>query len=822
MKRAIPVLLVALMLVVAGIGGAANTQEGIVSEHTTTSDFENARVLDNMTAQDDKLTLERTGAINSNGKMRYEFEQDLSDSFGSNSLTDGTSAGYGAGKQGSYAKKFDGSDDYLKNNADPSGTRTYSVWVNPDTLNDNAKIMGAWGGGVTSDLAIYYDDAAGKAEFRYWDGSETNIQTDLPTDQWTHLTLVYKAGNEIKGYKNGNLVNTKNVGNANYGSSLYIGGSDNNGGTASLDGRIDDARVYTDALTTTEIQTIANQEEGEQTAPGTYKSQYHTVEDATSAKLDFGALTDVTADVTIVDGDGNTLGTGSYTTAGEKTISLSGQTNTSIQTQIDVTANADSGINFTLVSEGITATSTAPSVDNSTLDPEGTLLSSEPTFTVDVSDPDFDKAQGDEVTAELFVNGNSKGTDTLTSNGTASVTAKVTGDSTYYWEMTDKAGLTTTSESVDVRTPSELYVFNETAPYSIINDTTVEITATGSSGTTTDLLTTSDGNVTLEGLPPEENYVFTVDADGYYPKEIYVEDLFSQQNAYLLPKDVTGVSNRVTVSDRTGKFGEETILIVDRVIDTDLQSQIPDNGTEWVIVGGDRLGQSGFYSAELEQYGRYRFRVRNSDGDTRILGEYTAKSDGLVDLQIGSVQYDFGDGKSTYQWDTSLKDVDGGNYSVTFAYNDYQKQTSSVTATIKFRGSGKVFAQETFDSSTYGEIVYTVPVNESIYENKSFIVDWEATRNGSVIDGSRLLGGDANQNLPLAPMWIAVGFGGLILSLAFLVGAGAGPGPALVTVALVGAFSVFTGLAPPALGIGSTLVVLMMGGAYTMQNARGV
>jgi len=53
-------------------------------------------------------------AIPDSGVARYEFEQDLTDSFGSNDLTDNTSEGYRSALApiGSFAKSFNGSDDY--------------------------------------------------------------------------------------------------------------------------------------------------------------------------------------------------------------------------------------------------------------------------------------------------------------------------------------------------------------------------------------------------------------------------------------------------------------------------------------------------------------------------------------------------------------------------------------------------------------------------------------------------------------------------------------------------------------------------------------
>ena len=80
-------------------------------------------------------------AIPDSGISRYEFEQDVTDSWGDNDGTDNTSAGYTTDAAvGSYAKSFDGVDDVvpLGNNAiDPTRTNlSVSIWANKDDTSD--------------------------------------------------------------------------------------------------------------------------------------------------------------------------------------------------------------------------------------------------------------------------------------------------------------------------------------------------------------------------------------------------------------------------------------------------------------------------------------------------------------------------------------------------------------------------------------------------------------------------------------------------------------------------------------------------------------
>jgi len=240
-----------------------------------------------------------------------------------------------------------------------------------------------------------------------------------------------------------------------------------------------------------------------------------------------------------------------------------------------------------------------------------------------------------------------------------------------------------------------------------------------------------------------------------------------------------------------------------------------------VTVGGDRLGAGGFYRIDLQQDARYRFRVINQQGDTRVLGEYTAKSAGVVNLEIGSVSYSLGEGTDTWQWNADLENVSGAGYQATFAYTDYQNLTENVTVELKTRENGTVLASQTFTNGPYGEVVFTHSLNESVVENNTLVVEWSAGRDGEVLTGKRLLGGSRLLNLPLDEIWQTVGFGALTLLLAFLVGAGVGVAPALVTIAASSAFGVYIGVAPPELGFGATLLVMLLGGIYMVRTPDG-
>lgn len=456
----------------------------------------------------------------------------------------------------------------------------------------------------------------------------------------------------------------------------------------------------------------------------------------------------------------------------------------------------------------------APSLSNP--DPTGEVSNPPNDVSVDVKDANFN--QGDEVNVKIWHDGTLVKDTNITSNTTVSASIGSINLGVHKWNVTttDYYGSQTTA-NYTYETPSKLYVVNETVPHDNITGVTVNATIT-SNGTTVDLQKTGTGEFSLVGLPADLTYVFTVNAPGYHVREIYIANIFDQQTIYLLDKNVSSVQNTITITDRTGKFSDDPVIVVERVINTSNVSATPNNGPQWVTMGGDRLGAGGFYVIDLDKNARYRFKVLNTDGDTRVLGEYTAKSSGQIDLEIGTISYDLSGDNQAYEWSTSLTNVSNGAWSAKFAYNDYSNSTEWVYVEIKTRDNGTVLGSNNFTSGApYGEVSYTLPVSNSTVENNTLVVEWQAKRGGEIITGKRLASGKAILNFPMSAMWRSVAFALVTILLAFLVGAGVGVAPALVTIAVWAGFAVFIGFAPDELGFGATLLVLLIGAIYMVR-----
>lgn len=518
-------------------------------------------------------------------------------------------------------------------------------------------------------------------------------------------------------------------------------------------------------------------------------------------------------------------GTSNVTLEGVPASTQIGAVDRDTATILDVATSTSSGsITYTSLTNSehnveLVTSKGSPSFSN--VSPTGDLTSEPTELSVDVSDPDF--PQGDNVTVEISYEGSVVHTETITSNQTVTTSVPDAGTKggshTWSVEATDAYGQTST-DSYTYNVPDKLYIFNETAPHDLINGTNVSVTATiTGSNQTVFQRTITDGVINFTGLPADETYIITLETDDYFVREVYVRSIYDQQAVFLLNKSQASVQNTLSVTDRTGRYSDNPTVVVDRVINTSNISQLPDNGYQWVAIGGDRLGASGFYVIDLQKDARYRFRVINQQGDTRTLGEYTAKSSGSIDLDIGSIEYDLTPEDAEYQWSSYIENESTGG-SLTYAYNDPSNLTDNVTLTIRYRENDTILVHQEFTNGPYGEIVYTEPLTQDQYDNHSYIVSWSAGRDGGVITGRTYVGSRQGINLPLSRIWMQVGYAALILVFAFLVGAGVNAAAASLVVMGFAGFGWYIEIVPPELGAGAIILGLMVSGIQHMLAAN--
>ncbi|MCG1002860.1 MULTISPECIES: hypothetical protein [Halobacterium] len=350
-----------------------------------------------------------------------------------------------------------------------------------------------------------------------------------------------------------------------------------------------------------------------------YISPLHGVSNAEEAAINVTAFSNVSVEATVQTDGGTVLNQSSLSGTGNQTLALAETSSDELETVLDVSVTG-SNPEFSVGDESILFTNHQPQVSN--LSPaDGAELTDESVeFTADISDEDFQTAQGDSVEARLFVDGEQVGSQTVTSNQTVSVTHNITqgGAHEYYWELQDEygSGVDVTTDTFTLNTPSELDIYNITSAQTetpeLVDNASVEVRMY--QGNTIYERTAENGTVDLSGISPAEPFVAVVDAPGYYSRRIFVESQYDRQRVYLLPDNRTRVDVIFNLQEYTGKYPQDdTILQVQRAI----------NGS-WETALGDYFGANAQFPATLEYNTRYRLRLVNIEsGESRLLGSFT-------------------------------------------------------------------------------------------------------------------------------------------------------------------------------------------------------
>lgn len=429
------------------------------------------------------------------------------------------------------------------------------------------------------------------------------------------------------------------------------------------------------------------------------------------------------------DGSWTNVTSTEYTTGGNKTVDLTGTTSDRWRVRIDIETTGDSPV-AEIHDEGLLFEPSSPVLSDP--DPaDGSQISSyDGDVSVNLSDADFRLAQGDNVTVTATNgSGGQIGQQTLSANGTVSFQYDaLAGENQIDWQATDEYG-NSDSFSQTFTTPSQLIVKNKSDPDQTIS-AAGEIAATffGGDGETVVERTSSDGTFDLSGLPADTEYIVQVDADGYRSRQVIITSLFDQQTIYLLPESANAAQIEYVLDDKTGQFPQEsTRLFVDAAIKV--------NGTTtFKTLLADEFGASGSLRVTLRDNTRYRVRVRNADGDERVLGSYTTSGADTVTLEIGQLRFAVGDSPDTFNVSaTTVENQNGTVEAVNFNYRDPQDATTRINVSVETL-NGTVLGQDVA-TGTYGNYSFRQDVNNSTARNNTFVVVYELTRNGETISG---------------------------------------------------------------------------------------
>lgn len=208
-----------------------------------------------------------TESAPASGLARYNFEQDVLDSWNNNDGTDNSSAGYSTDSQvGTYSKDLDGGDDYVQTpiNINDSTRSEFSIsaWVYLRTTDQFNMIVASRDSNSSEELSFRVDS---NNKFEFFTVTDTGTSygveaaettTTLLGSTWYHLAGTYDDANGYTTYIDG----SEDASVADTG--LGDDGLDNQIGRRNdgfyFEGLIDDVRIYTKELTATEVSNLYN------------------------------------------------------------------------------------------------------------------------------------------------------------------------------------------------------------------------------------------------------------------------------------------------------------------------------------------------------------------------------------------------------------------------------------------------------------------------------------------------------------------------------------------------------------------------------------
>ncbi|MBP1987245.1 LamG domain-containing protein [Halolamina salifodinae] len=599
---------------------------------------------------------------------------------------------------------------------------TLSAWINPNqTTTEHTVVDSRSNGGVN----LRVDNSQFEWVIRDDSGNEYfTVGGNVNPDEWTHVMAVYN-GSSLIVYQDGTQVASKEIGSITIssGGDLYIGNFEGLGTQYAWDGKIDEVRMYNSALTDAHANWIADNP----AAAIEEKSEYEGVHSVTNSVSGFTdlSLRNATATVTWKTASGRVLNQTTISSSGNHTLTWSTSSSDTVEVKIEFDPTHPDHT-ARLLGEGVYAENRQPTVDDSTASPNDTdrTVDSPPiTLSVDVSDPEFGTAQGDQVAVEFYLDGSIVGTRTTTSNGTVSydVDSIEGGEHSWRVEVQDQYGSNSTSGSYSFLVPGSLHVRPIANTSALIEGQNVTVTGRFFSGELVFEKQTNNGEIDMTNLPADKTYVLVLEADGYYRRTVIVKSLFDQDSVYLLNSSKTAYYTEFVLNDMTGEYtdaDDQTQLYIERPINTS-------DGLEWVTVAGDFFGAEGRFEADLEQNARYRIRLVNQD-DTRILGGYSATREGTVTLNVGEVSWEVDDSSGTRRHSASYIDLtDDGeiqNGVVHFQYNDPTQNTSRIRVVIHESGNHS----NEIMNSTFNDGYGTLSLNHSVTGNLTD-VDWQVS-----------------------------------------------------------------------------------------------
>ena len=256
---------------------------------------------------------------------------------------------------------------------------------------------------------------------------------------------------------------------------------------------------------------------------------------------------------------------------------------------------------------------------------------------------------------------------------------------------------------------------------------------------------TTDGQFTIEGV---EDTVYSVtfdySADDYHDRTVIIHDIYGENDVFLVEDSdfIDTVDPQFVINDETGQFDPTTSRVfLERSLEID-------GDMSYVRVAGEEIGVDG-YRETLQEDIRYRLVVENVEGDTRVLGKFKAQDDATYTLVVEDVTFDIGTDDDEVEWSASYESREDLNDLVRFNYSDEGDATTSIDVLIHERGNESNVVHDQTHSGPYGELAI---VEQTPLETE-WTITWEATRDGTDLEATTVVGPRGHLDAPLDDRW---------------------------------------------------------------------
>lgn len=427
--------------------------------------------------------------------------------------------------------------------------------------------------------------------------------------------------------------------------------------------------------------------------------------------------------------------------------------------------------------------------------------------------------EGDQLDVTFYdaSDGSEIGSDTLHEPGEASTTwtPDTLGDQSWFVEVDDQDGTDTTSDTWDFTTPHNLTIRDEETTDRITGEEVeVSVTFFPGGGDETITRTTTDGNISLQGLPHDTEIVALTSAEGYHTREAVIRDLSHQMTVWLLNESADTVQVEFRLEDATGDFpeGESRLLIYKPIT--------MDGETSYKNIVGQEFGIGGA-QVWLEAEQRYRIEVEGPDGDRRTLGTFSPSVATTHTLQIESREVSIAppEHELGFRWDVdaTIADDDDDNHLIELAYQDDEDVTDELNIRIYDRSNpDRVIVDESHFDVTNLTASWEVPDE---YQNvSSWTVEIHGVYDGEPFTASKPVDIHLETDLPIPDWLISVASVLILLFTAALFG-GRRADLGGIVVAVLAGFMYLIGFLPGS--VSGTFIVLALLFAVVYRHGSG-